>query len=295
MSMASKSIKCKAGSNRKAVKTVASARARPRTVRGVPAQKETQQSPKGVDETRLLQLNAGLAPTAVLAECLALDFAALMYAVLPQMGASAIKAMHEQASTGITRRMALAAELMLAELDTRTLQNLRGHASDTVRGWCCYVVGMQPGLGLAQRLEQIRQFADDAHFGVREWAWLALRPHLAQDLPLTIELLTPWTRDASERIRRFACEALRPRGVWCAHIESLKDEPEQALVIVEALRADSSRYVQDSVANWLNDASKTQPKWVSQVCKRWMRESPYPSTERICARALRTLQRKQQQ
>ena len=102
-------------------------------------------------------------------------------------------------------------------------------------------------------------------------------------------LLAEWTASPSERLRRFASEALRPRGVWCAHIAALKADPARALPLLAPLRADPSAYVQDSVSNWLNDAAKDQPAWVRTLCAQWLESSDAAATRRICQRATRSL------
>ena len=188
-------------------------------------------SPSGLSQ-------CGTAEAATLAECLAVDFETLMRNAVPEIGEQAIAAMRHAARDGITRRMALAARLIHAWRGLRGLEEMRSHPSDTVRGWACFLISASEELTLAQRLALIRPFADDAHFGVREWAWLALRPHIAADLETTILQLCSWTAEASERLRRFASEATRPRGVWCTHLTNLRQRPEQALPILEPLRAD---------------------------------------------------------
>lgn len=236
---------------------------------------------------RLALLNGGAVASATLTEGLAIDFAVLLAAAVPTIGAARLEQMRALAAAGVTKRMALAAQLLLdAKADLAPLQ---AHASDTVRGWACFAIAAQPGLDLAAQLAAMRPLADDLHFGVREWAWLALRPQLAAQLEPAIAQLAPWTGESSERLRRFACEALRPRGVWCAHISQLKQQPELALPLLQPLRADPAVYVQDSVANWLNDAAKSEPHWVRSLCAQWLAESDSAATARICKRAQRSL------
>lgn len=235
-------------------------------------------------------LDQGTAESRTLADCLAVDHARLVRSVLPDAGGPALRAVDAAAGSGILRRMQVIGAVLSVRygLD-EGLERCRGHTSDTVRGWACFIVGTSPDLDLPTRLARIAPLADDAHFGVREWAWLALREHLAKDVEQAIPLLVPWTAAASERLRRFGSEALRPRGVWCPHIASLKKDPSPGLALLQPLNADPSRYVQDSVANWLNDAGKSTPDWVRTVCSEWQRGQNSPATRRICARALRHL------
>ena len=53
---------------------------------------------------------------------------------------------------------------------------------------------------------------------------------------------------------------------------------------LEKLKADKSKYVQGSVGNWLNDASKSKPEFVIELCKKWKSESLSVETEKIIKR-----------
>lgn len=234
-------------------------------------------------------LSLGQIPSATLTEGLAVDQYRLLCTVLPSLSTEVLHKAHAFTELGILRRMVAMGTLLQTEVGNDALTTCLAHPSDTVRGWACFMIGAQAPLPLDERLAAIRPLADDEHFGVREWSWMAVRPYLANELDSAIALLTAWTASPSEWVRRFACEALRPRGVWCAHIVAFKKEPQLALPILEALRADPSVYVQDSVANWLNDAGKDQPDWVQALCTRWLAESPTDATQRICQRAQRNL------
>jgi 3-methyladenine DNA glycosylase AlkC len=233
----------------------------------------------------LQALNEGRLESATLAEALAVDQEKLIARVAPHIPAERIAGLN---GMGVAKRMSAAAFLLLGH-SVSLYVDLLEHPSDTVRGWACFWIGLLPESTLFQRLELIRPLAADPHFGVREWAWLAVRPHIACELERALRLLEPWTHERDAALRRFASEATRPRGVWCAHLPQLKRDPALALRLLEPLKGDPVRYVQDSVGNWLNDAAKDNPDWVRDLCARWRRESPLPSTERIIGRALRSL------
>lgn len=239
----------------------------------------------------LQQLNTGQLETANLVESLAIDFQQLAQHCFDELPATAFATYDPTA--GVVKRMQNIGGLLNRHLGFATFEQVARHQVDTVRGWAAFMLAAEPDLTLAQRLKFIQPLADDHHFGVREWAWLALRPQLASDLPTSLSLLQPWVSHPSANIRRFAIEALRPRGVWCSHISQLKQNPSLALGLLKPVRADPSRYVQLSLANWLNDASKTQPMWVHQLTYQWLAESPTPETRWIVNHALRGLRKAQ--
>ena len=170
-------------------------------------------------------------------------------------------------------------------------QRMVSHSSDIVREWAALLVGLHPAAGFKKRLDWIQPLAQDPHPGVREIAWIALRQEVIDQLSLAMAQLEKWTRAADPRLRRYASEITRPRGVWAPHIAALKEDPSPGLVLLEPLKSDEDRYVANSVANWLNDASKSQPSWVIAVTQRWQKESPTAATKYIVRRALRTVRK----
>jgi 3-methyladenine DNA glycosylase AlkC len=255
-------------------------------------------SVKDIPNDIFAQLNEGAIETANLVEWLAIDQPLLVQNVLQQCDRKqyispvldAIAALKKP--TVNTRNEAIGATLLAqsqAYNDNEILAKMTTHVSDAVRCWATYTVSKNQNLTLSQKIEQMAIFAADTHFGVREIAWLSLRPYLAENLSESLAILTNWISSDDENIRRFASEATRPRGVWCAHIDTLKQNPALGLPILEPLKSDPAKYVQDSVANWLNDASKTQPDFVSNLCKKWASESDSKETAYIVKRALRSM------
>jgi len=176
--------------------------------------------------------------------------------------------------------------------DQELFKSLSNHTSDIVRSWACYFIGFNNDLALAEKFEAIMPFASDEHFSVREEAWFVMRGDILDNLEESIAILSKWSEEENPNLRRFASEATRPRGVWTKHINELKESPELALSILEPLKSDKEKYVQDSVGNWLNDASKSNPQWVKNLCKHWIGTSQTKETERIVKRALRTISKK---
>ena len=170
-------------------------------------------------------------------------------------------------------------------------ESLASHTSDMVRAWAAYTVAANPDMQLDQRLNITRRFAADRSHAVRECAWDSYRQYIAAEPRTGIGLLIPWLSDTDPNIRRCAVESTRPMGVWTAHIAALKTDPELGLPLLEPVRSDPSRYVQNAVANWLNDASKTQPEWVLETTERWLAESQSRETQWIVNRARRTLRK----
>lgn len=176
--------------------------------------------------------------------------------------------------------------------EQRLLDALQNHVSDSIRCYACYLIALNEALSLEEKLNQSKSLVADSHFGVREIVWMALRPEIDKNLLVALQFLEIWTADQDENVRRFTTEASRPRGVWCKHIEALKEKPELALGLLEKLKSDPSKYVQGSLGNWLNDASKTQADFVLNLCEKWQQESPTKETAKIIKRARRTIDKK---
>ncbi|MEM7571954.1 MAG: DNA alkylation repair protein [Bacteroidota bacterium] len=251
-----------------------------------------------IDLQVLEYLNRGQLETKNLTEWLAVDQLSLLQHCLPKQWLSRIGQL-EAVVLGLKKPStlkitnAIGQKLLELSNDQAELADLEAyllaHPSDSVRCWYGPLVSGQ-SLSLKVLINKLLPLAADAHFGCRELAFFALKPHLVgEQLEDGIRLLAPLVVNADENIRRFAVEATRPIGVWTTHLQRLKEEPALGLPILEPLKADPARYVQNAVANWLNDASKSSPDWVINLCQHWQQASDSKATAYIVKRGLRTI------
>lgn len=236
----------------------------------------------------LKRINAGEIETITLVEWLATDMAALMRAAFPELPPTPLKRLRND-GLGILDKTRLAGEILYDHLGIERLGDVFAHRSDVVRGWGAQMVALHPYKTLGARLKAIEPLADDPNPGARETAWIMLRPHIAENLGDALEIFKDWVVDDRANIRRYASEITRPRGVWCPHMRELKENPARALHLLAPLAADPSRYVQNSVANWLNDAAKSHPAWVQKTCAGWQKKNKGKETTYIVRRALRSM------
>lgn len=105
----------------------------------------------------------------------------------------------------------------------------------------------------------------------------------------TIKEIEKWSRDNNYHVRRLASEGTRPSLPWSQKLELPSEEVIEK--ILDNLYYDRTRYVVRSVANHINDISKSDSRLVVATLKKW-KESGKQETkemEYLINHALRTL------
>ena len=239
-------------------------------------------------------LNKGLVETRNLMEWLATDQLALLKLVLKDLGKEAwytdfeIAVNSQKKPTANSNTKAIGLTLGILTEDKSIYTTLKAHTSDLVRCWACWAESTHHD-AISSLIKAMKPYAADTHFGVREVVIFATKERMIENLDTAINILSKWTGDKDENIRRFAVESLRPVGVWTKKIQTFQEHPEKGISLLEPLKSDASKYVRDSVGNWLNDASKSQPDWVKSICSKWEKESSTKETAYTIKKGLRTI------
>lgn len=118
----------------------------------------------------------------------------------------------------------------------------------------------------------------------------AVRAFIIKDEERMMAQMRKWSKHKSEHVRRLASEGCRPQLPWGQAISKFKKDPTPVLPILEQLKTDTSTYVQKSVANNLNDISKTHPDLIISIAKDWYGKNK--STNWIVKHGCRTLLKK---
>ncbi len=148
-------------------------------------------------------LQAGHIESVNLTEWLAVDHVSLFQKVTHEWGMDAetsaitqqLTQMDEQRIMKIIPAIAMQWLNLLKRLtineQTNLFRSIAEHRSDSVRCWAAYIIGLDSGLNLTEKLEHIRPFAADPHFGVREIAWMAVRESISAELSSALHDLIP--------------------------------------------------------------------------------------------------------
>lgn len=82
----------------------------------------------------------------------------------------------------------------------------------------------------------------------------------------TLARLHEWAEDANYHVRRLVSEGTRPKLPWA---QAVRLDQAQTLPLLDKLEADPTRFVTRSVANHLNDISKSDPDAVLERLEAW--------------------------
>lgn len=115
----------------------------------------------------------------------------------------------------------------------------------------------------------------------------AVRPFIIKNQERMMAQMYAWSKHENEHVRRLASEGCRPQLPWGQALTEFKKDPGPILPILEQLKSDKSLYVRKSVANNLNDISKTHPELVIRLAKDWYGNNEY--TDWIVKHGCRTL------
>ena len=117
----------------------------------------------------------------------------------------------------------------------------------------------------------------------------AVQSFLLHDPARTLERMRSWAVSPNEHDRRLVSEGTRTRLPWGRNMTAFFEAHSQEILgLLELLKDDPAVYVQKSVANHLNDLTRSDPERVLDVLERWNTDAP-GGRSWIIRHALRTL------
>jgi len=144
---------------------------------------------------------------------------------------------------------------------------ITGHGS-WLEGFCLYFPDFVEVYGLDDENREISMGALE-RYTVHASSEFAVRPFIINNESEMMAQMYTWSKSENHHVRRLASEGCRPALPWGQALTSFKKDPAPILPILEELKTDPDIYVRKSVANNLNDISKTHPELVAQIAKEW--------------------------
>lgn len=188
-----------------------------------------------------------------------------------------------QLPTGFPAMAEALEKAMPARLDPARTDDDFGHFIHAVPGILAVRHGLEKHRARAMALlyEATQRFSMEFY----------IRPFLNRWPDETLSALHNWAEDSNYHVRRLVSEGTRPKLPWA---KAVQVTPDQALPLLDKLHADPTRYVTRSIANHLNDISKTDPVRVVATLQRWQAKARQDVKELdwMTRHSLRTLVKK---
>jgi 3-methyladenine DNA glycosylase AlkC len=119
-----------------------------------------------------------------------------------------------------------------------------------------------------------------------------IRPFILKHYEKTMMQMLAWSEHENFHVRRLSSEGVRPRLPWASKLDKFIADPTPILPILENLKDDPSKYVQNSVANNLNDILKDNRSVFTATIEAWI-TSATPQRKWIIKHAIRKLRKAQ--
>jgi len=120
----------------------------------------------------------------------------------------------------------------------------------------------------------------------------AIRPLLEKKSKRTVKEIIKWSKDKNVHVRRLAGEGMRISLPWSKKQYTAMEYFEEYKTILTNLKNDSSKFVQKSVGNNLNDLYKEFPEKANEIINEWKKDKPTKETLWIIKHGLRSIKKK---
>jgi 3-methyladenine DNA glycosylase AlkC len=178
---------------------------------------------------------------------------------------------------------------------TKILTSILGPENDGDFGtfndffWTWPISSVVEQFGQEQKKESLELIYNITKRGTGEFA---IRQFIKEDPKAMLKVMKRWSKDKNFHVRRLSSEGWRPRLPWAKKLDVYLDNPDQVLGVLKSLNNDSSRYVQNSVANHMGDMLKLNREYTMSVLNDWS-ENSKDNTKWIIRHAVRNLRKKE--
>lgn len=164
-------------------------------------------------------------------------------------------------------------------LDTFRLmwgEELKKDTGMFTEGWWLWPIGRYIEHNALKDIDATLSFAYD--FTKRHTSEFIVRPILINNTSLAMKTFLKWSQDENVHVRRLATEGMRIALPWSVKTKVALNEPLLYEQILDNLKEDSSKFVQKSVGNNLNDLYKIDPEFANTIINKWMKTNPSEET-----------------